>query len=168
MKFQLDANAWIRLFDDAPAYESALEAFQNKSIALVLTQQVVAELTDSVRIKDISIIERNLNYLDPFLGTLEEDYIFVLGFSKLDSAIFSSEAGTELFSKHLEQKENKLRHVRDGIHLVNASETASTLVSCDRKVLKTAKLAGSLAICFGEFLQLSLNQGRAFCNQCKK
>jgi hypothetical protein len=166
MPYQLDANAWIHIINDQAMYENLLESFQSKNIEIVVTHQIVDELSDRSRILDVSIISRNLASIEPFMQNVEVDSIFVLGFSRLDTAKFATQDSSSLFEEHLASKENRMKHIKDAIHLVNAMDSAATLVSCDSRVRSTAKYRGLNVTCFVNFVRSHGLANPSACSGC--
>ena len=154
MRIHLDANAWIKLFADSELYSQFLNRYLVGQMDLGLTQQIVDELTTAAEEKNPEIARYNLERLKPFMKKIEQDGIFIIGFSRLDKAKFATEQLDSLYSIHLERKDLNKHNVRDGIHLVNASQEAANLITCDKAVIKTSKNEGISTTCFGTFIRV--------------
>ena len=166
MRIHLDANAWINLFADSELYSQFLNRYLAGQMNLGLTQQIVDELTTAAEVDNREIARYNLEHLEPFMKEIEQDGIFIIGFSRLDKAKFATEPLDSLYSTHLERKDLNENNVRDGIHLVNALQEAANLITCDRAVIKTSKNKGISTTCFGTFIRVQNLKDLPDCSSC--
>jgi len=166
MRIHLDANAWIKLFDDRELYSLFLDRYLAGQMNLGLTQQLVDELTIAAEEKNPEIARNNHRHLEPFLKEIEPEGIFIIGNSRLDKAKFAKEKLDCMYSVHLEHKDLNENNVRDGIHLVNALNDTANLITCDRAVIKTAKNAGISTTCFGTFIRVQNLKDLPYCSSC--
>lgn len=166
MRIHLDANAWIKLFDDRELYALFLKRYLAGQMNLGLTQQIVDELTTAAEEKNPEIARNNLRQLEPFMKEVEPDGIFIIGYSRLDKAKFATEKLDSLYSVHLEHKSLNKNNVRDGIHLVNALQETANLITCDRSVIKTSQNEGISTSCFGTFIRGQNLKDLPDCSSC--
>lgn len=152
MRYTIDTNAWIQIFERPGIYEKLLAAFRSGGIEVRVHQENIWELTDDPRI-DLGTALHNKALLKPFLSGYQVDGIFVLGHSALGTAKVPERNATRVFDQHLKQKTEKEAALNDAIHLVNALDGDSTLVTCDRQVKSTAASEGLSWLCLWDFIE---------------
>lgn len=166
MPIHLDANAWIKLFADPELYSLFLNRYLASQMNLGLTQQIVDELTTAAEESNPDIARYNFEHLEPFMKEIEQDGIFIIGFSRLDKAKFATEQLETLYSVHLEGKDLNKNNVRDGIHLVNALQEDANLITYDKAIIKTSKNEGISTTCFGTFIRVQNLKDLPDCLSC--
>lgn len=163
--YYLDSNAWINLWRNSSAYENLVKSYVSGKLEVLVLPQNVDELLDDARVSPNNI-ETNKKLLSPFMKKVDEDQVFLLGVSHLNSALLTSEPGSRVYAEHARAKGPSLQGVRDGIHLLNASGTGAILVSCDKQVHGTAKRHHVLCLCLAEFAKIANLGGALKCNSC--
>ena len=169
MKYSFDANAWIQIFQCPEIYGNLLAAFSAGEIEVVLHQEILWELIESPEIEE-AISLRNYSLLKPFLHKLQPDGILVIGRSILGMAKIPDERLSQVFDKHLQRKGNRERALDDAIHLVNALDGKSALVSCDGQVRSTALSESVSLVCLLDFLEKNgwYREDLPHCRKCRK
>lgn len=137
----------------------------SEKIEVRVLEQVVDELLDASRVSEVSLA-KNRNILLPFLTDVTEDRVFVLGLSKLDSALVASELAKNTFGDHLRDKSKKIQDLRDGIHLLNTIDVEANLVSCDRRLRRAASRHHVRILCLVEFARKANLGGDLRCHGC--
>ena len=163
--YYLDSNAWINLGCDKEAYQNLINLHLSKKIRVVVFQQVVEELLDTTKVSTRDL-EVNKKLLSPFAREVFEDRVFVLGLSKLDTALISNAEADNTYVEHVSNKGQGVQGLRDGIHLLNAMETGAVLVSCDGQVQRTANQQQIPILCVVEFALISNLGGDLRCHGC--
>lgn len=163
--YYLESNAWINLGNNALLYKSLKARYSRGQISIVTATQLVDELVTKPELTQIQS-DTNRLLLEPFLGQMIDDKLFVLDESLLDGAVLGSDSSNALYAAHLNQRQGK-NDSRDGIHLVNTSVSGAALVTCDNKLKRSAQRLGVEFLCLADFEAECSLDGAYNCPGCK-